>query len=79
MSWTNADRAATAEQCAELHARLTRSTCEDGHTQLIDLLCNLRHLADREGWNWIATDRTAEGHHRAEVDEAREEANRCES
>jgi hypothetical protein len=44
----NKDRAKSAFLALEKFSRLTKITREDVDSQMIDLLCNLQHLADEQ-------------------------------
>lgn len=67
---TNSDRAHNARKALDV-----ATDCNDPHTDVVDLLCNLRHYCDREGVDFGAADHSAYStHYLAELAEERERA-----
>lgn len=66
---TNADRAEWGKVALRAFSAETGVHTEDLETQLSDLICDLRHFADRGKINWEDVLRRADGHYGEEVNE----------
>lgn len=66
---TKEEHAAYADKALEAHAVAVGNVDEGRHTQLVDLLADLMHLADSETIDFDAALETARGHHAAETKE----------
>ncbi len=64
----NADRAEWAFQAVEHFGDLTGAD-SDLQTKIYDLLADMKHLADREGFDWATIERLSQMHYREEVAE----------
>ncbi len=65
----NQDRAGWAEAGVEAFAKLTMPEEEPIVLKLTDLLCNLRHLCDREALDFDDLMRVADFHYESEIEE----------
>lgn len=65
----NLERAGWAAQAVELFGKITgcRPATEGWKTAIVDLLCDLRHLCDREGLDWYGLLENAKDHYCAET------------
>lgn len=71
---SNDDRAAWAWEAVRTFMARTGMPQEDAPTAMVDLLADLRHLADRVDLDWEELRRRADGHYRLDRDD--EEAER---
>ena len=68
---TNEHRAAWAAEATASFAKASDMEDESDATKLRDLLCDLRHWADRQGVDWREAMTDADGFYRAEITEGR--------